>query len=336
MDEIATGRARRSGKPARPRPGPRGADRFRRAMRPLWGLALLAFLAPGAACSTDSPRSDAVSAAAQVPARGQILRRTLRTDPSQEYLMYLPAHSGPGTAIFVTVHGISRNVEEHAELFAPWAEEHGVVLVAPRFTEQRNPGYQRLDAEGPGLRADLALNAILKDVAATTGADDRRFYLFGYSGGAQFAHRYALAHPERVIRAVIGAAGWYTFPDEHTPYPYGLGPSAERPAVPFDPDRFLRVPFTVIVGGEDTEGGESLRRNEFVDHQQGTTRRERGRKWVAAMNDAARKRGLPPPASYEEAAGVRHSFRQFMQEGDLGDRVFGVMFGSAQAAEGVR
>src|SRR5262245_62646255 len=36
----------------------------------------------------------------------------------------------------LSVHGISRNADEHAGLFAPYASAYGVVLVAPCFTKE--------------------------------------------------------------------------------------------------------------------------------------------------------------------------------------------------------
>jgi hypothetical protein len=77
---------------------------------------------------------------------------------------------------------------------------------------------------------------------------------------------------------------------------------------------------------------ENFRRDELLDAQQGTTRRERARRWVEAMNQAARQRGLAPPASYHEVAGIEHSFRQFMTAGDLGERVFAALFGASSPA----
>lgn len=302
---------------------------LRWAKRQLLWIALAAALVPAAACLDAPPRASVTVAVSGDLVRGQVLHRSLRADPTQKYLLYVPRHARPGAPILVTVHGISRNVDEHAGLFAPYAEEHGVVLVAPYFTEERNEGYQRLDAGRSGRRADQTLDAIVSEVAAATGAEGRKFRLFGFSGGAQFTHRYVLAHPERVVRAALGAAGWYTFPDPRTPYPYGLGASRERSGLHFDPARFLRVPVAVFVGGDDTERGENLRQNPQVDRQQGVTRRERARRWVNAMNQAARSRGLPPPASYHEVAGIEHSFRQFMKEGDLGERVFATLFASS-------
>jgi len=54
-------------------------------------------------------------------ATGQVLHMTLRSNPDQQYLLYLPTTGAKDAPIFVTVHGVSRNVEEHAARFAPYA-----------------------------------------------------------------------------------------------------------------------------------------------------------------------------------------------------------------------
>jgi pimeloyl-ACP methyl ester carboxylesterase len=287
----------------------------------------------GVAALGVEPRGDARASApamqkaeaAPLPAQ-QILRRALRANPAQEYFLYIPSRGARGAPLFVAVHGISRNAKEHATLFAPYAEKHGVVLLAPYFTERQHGDYQRLGRAGHGPRADLALDGMVAEVAELTGASVERLYLFGFSGGAQFAHRYAMAHPERVARAVVGAAGWYTFPDPQTPYPYGIGPDPDLANVRFEPDKFLRVPIAVMVGEKDVTD-ENLRRNPEVDRQQGVTRLERARNWVEAMREAAAARRLEPLVTYESVPGIRHSFNQFMMEGELGDRVFLALFG---------
>jgi pimeloyl-ACP methyl ester carboxylesterase len=167
-------------------------------------------------------------------------------------------------------------------------------------------------------------------VGELTGATTTKIYLFGFSGGAQFAHRYAMAHPERIERVVVAAAGWYTFPDDAVAYPYGIGPSPDFADVRFDPDRFLRLPIAVFVGADDV-GDDNVRRNPDVDRQQGVTRLERGRNWVAAMRSAAAVRRIEPRIEFESVAGIHHSFAQFMREGRLGDRVFAALFGPAPA-----
>ena len=118
--------------------------------------------------------------------------------------------------------------------FAYFAERYGVILVAPLFPKDRFCDYQRLGREGRGERADHALNRILAEVRLLTGTDINRLYMFGYSGGGQFVHRYALAYPERMARIVIAAAGWYTFPDQNVNYPRGIKKAKGLPDIHFE------------------------------------------------------------------------------------------------------
>jgi len=289
--------------------------------------------APDFAESQSESQADPQAAPAEALPRQQVLRRALRSDTSQQYLLYLPAHIAAGEPVFVTVHGISRNVDEHATMFAPFAEARGVVLIAPSFTEADNEDYQRVGRGESGKRSDQALNDILDEVHALTGVDTHRYTLFGFSGGAQFAHRYLMAHPRRIERAALGAPGWYLFPDPRKPYPYGLGPSADSPGVHFDPEHFLRVPVTVFVGADDV-GDVNLRVNPEVNRQQGLTRVQRAKRWTAAMRHAAELQGLKPRVRCEVVPGIGHSFADFMQKGQLGERVFGFLYGDAPRAPG--
>jgi poly(3-hydroxybutyrate) depolymerase len=275
---------------------------------------------PGGALATPETRS------VDLP-RQQVLLRTLQSDPQQEYFLYVPSRGAVDARIFVAVHGTSRNAEEHARLFSPFAERYGVVLVAPYFPEKVFDDYQRLGRSGRGRRSDLALDAIVDEVADLTGARNKNIYLFGFSGGAQFAHRYTMAHPDHVARAAVASAGWYTFPDPGTTYPYGIRPDGKLNGVVFDPEQFLRVPIAVFVGEADTTS-HNMRQNEQVDRQQGLTRLERARNWAAAMRKAAAELALEPRIEYTQVPRIHHSFRQFMEEGDLGPRVFTALFGT--------
>lgn len=257
--------------------------------------------------------------------RMQVLRRVLQEDPEQEYFVYVPSAGGQGSPLFVAVHGVARNASEQARLFAPYAERLGVVLVAPAFSGDQHDDYQRLGREGRGARADLALDAIVEEIAWLTGAAVGQIHLFGYSGGAQFAHRYVMAYPQRVARAVIASAGWYTFPDPRHRFPYGIRPSRDLPRVRFDPEEFLRVPMAVLVGDLDTTD-DGLRRTKRVDRQQGTTRVERAQNWVEAMRAAAEAHHLPCLVSLGMIAGGDHSFRDLMKTGQLGERVVAALF----------
>jgi pimeloyl-ACP methyl ester carboxylesterase len=258
---------------------------------------------------------------------GTVVLCTLAHDPAQQYFLYMPHSASNHAPLFVTVHGVSRNAKEHARRFAPFAERYGVVLVAPLFPPERFPDYQQLGRNGHSLRADAVLDAIVAEVGALTGANTDKLFLFGYSGGGQFVHRYTLAHPERVAKVAVGAAGWYTFPDPAARYPRGLKLTKNFSDLHFDPKQFLTIPAAVFVGERDVHRGSELRKTEKTDDQQGATRLERARHWVEAMTTAARAAQLDTPYDFEILPRSGHSFRRSMKRGDMGTRVFDFLFG---------
>jgi poly(3-hydroxybutyrate) depolymerase len=252
--------------------------------------------------------------------RGRIVLRALASDPTQEYLLYVPEAAAPDAPMMVAVHGMSGNAPKHAAVFSPLCDELGMVMLTPIFTNDRHRDFQRLGRKGRGHRSDLLLHRLLAEAASLSGADPAQINLVGFSAGAQFAHRYAMVHPGRVARAVVVAAGWYTFPDHRERYPYGIRPARELEGVSFDPEAFLRVPIDVLVGGLDTTTAK-LRSTERTIAQQGRTRIERARNWVEAMRAAATKHGLEPLVTLTEVEGVGHSFTEFSEQGNLAELV---------------
>jgi len=259
---------------------------------------------------------------------GQVLERTLGHGSKARYFLYVPQSAAAHPPLFVTVHGISRNAREHARLFAPLAELYGVVVLAPLFPAQTHDDYQRLGRKDDSEHAGRVLEAMVDDVGKLTGAKAEHFFLFGYSGGGQFAHRYAMSHPERISAYAVGAAGWYTFPDHRLTYPHGLKPCKSRPNMKLVPKRFLAIPAMVLVGERDTRLDTALRKTSKVNGQQGTSRLERGRRWVAAMRQTAQDQGLKGSFDFIALPDCGHSFMQCMQRGNMGGVVFDHLFGS--------
>ena len=269
-----------------------------------------------------NPRGRAVPALES----GKVIRRRLGGRTGQRYYLYIPKTAGKRPPLLVSVHGVSRNARQHAELLAPMAERYGVVLLAPLFSKKRFPDYQRLGRAGRGPRADLALNRIIGEVLNLTDVDTSRLYLFGYSGGGQFAHRYAMAHPESVAGVVIGAAGWYTLPRDDTSFPHGVGLCRDLPSLRFDTGRFLRIPMTVVIGDQDTDRDPELNQSKKVDLLQGRNRLERALTWVKTMNLVARSHGLPGHYRLEVIPGVSHSFAQGVAQGAMHRKIFAHLF----------
>ncbi|MFI5320823.1 MAG: hypothetical protein ACHQ6V_14705 [Myxococcota bacterium] len=251
--------------------------------------------------------------------RGRVLRARTRDDLALEYATYCPASARDDAPLLVAVHGYSRNAAEQAERFAPLCEAAGVVLAAPHFDASRYADYQRLG--GRVARADHALDAMLGELRESLGMLLGRVALFGFSGGGQFAHRLALAHPKRFTSVAVAAPGWFTFPTREHAYPLGTRGARKKLGVRMRPEAFLRVPILVAVGEhDDDERAENLRRGRLLDAQQGASRLERATRWVSAMRAAAAAHGCAPQVRLALIPNAAHSFADCMDNG-LGELV---------------
>lgn len=233
-----------------------------------------------------------------------------------DYLSYLPDNVDRDLAPIVFVHGYSRRVHEQVEVLHRLADATRRALIAPHFTRELHPRYQRLGKGSDGQRADHYFDACLAAAGQRLGVSTKRVMLLGYSGGAQFCHRWAMTRPERVEHLIAVAAGWYTFPNPDLAFPYGLATAGRLRRVSLDPASFLTVPTTVLVGAEDRDSV-NLRRSPRIDAQQGDTRVERARRWVLAMRMAARLYRVDANIAYQEVPGIDHDFDNFVARGHL-------------------
>lgn len=251
--------------------------------------------------------------------RGRVVLRILPGLSGGKCYVYLPRSWQPGGPVLAAVHGISRNAREQALLFAGWAERHGFAVVAPLFARDGYRDYQRLGIEARGQRADEFFIRVLGTFADWAGAPVEKVNLFGYSGGGQFAHRFALLHPERVAGLALGAPGWYTLPDERRAFPLGVAdfPDERQP----DLAAWLALPMIVLVGSEDNQRDPALRQSPRLDRLQGLTRIERGQRFVAKTLAVARKRGLAARVEFTLLPGVGHSFEAAMTAGALPEKI---------------
>jgi len=237
------------------------------------------------------------------------------------YYLHLPPRPVEATGMLVAVHGISRNAREQVHAFGARAARLGLVTVAPVFTRERFPGYQRLGHSRHGVVSfpHVALESMLEEVADATGADSARTFMFGFSGGAQFVHRYAMRYPQRLRAVALSSAGWYTFPDVEQPFPRGLG--ATPLAQGLDPARFLRVPTLVLVGERDDRRDLSLNTTRAIDLQQGRDRVERARRWTGAMHSLARRTGIDARLDLALMPRCGHDFGGCVRDGALVEQV---------------
>lgn len=218
----------------------------------------------------------------------------------------------------VAIHGVRRGARAQAELLAERAASLGRTVIAPIFDVDNWPHYQQVVRK---QRADLALISLMTELRRAGIWGTRTFDLAGYSGGAQYAHRFAMLYPCLLSRLTVASAGWYTFPDS-TPFPYGLGASNELaddrgPQFTARLDQFLRLPIQVCVGAKDNVPDRNTRSGRKIDRQQGKDRLTRAKRWVASLSQAASKRGIAPCVTLSILPGCGHNFRLCVQQGEL-------------------
>lgn len=255
---------------------------------------------------------------------GEVIKCRLHENKKQRYYLYVPTHVKNSVPLMVSVHGISRNARTHARCFAHFAEHYGVIILAPLFDKKSYPSYQRLGIKGE--RPDIALQQMIKEVTSLTGVDNKNIYLFGYSGGGQFVHRFAMAYPHNIAAIAIGAAGWYTFPSANQRFPYGIGCHHKLPDLSFQLDEFLRIPTYVLVGEQDTARDAALRKTRRLDKTQGKNRFERGQRWISSMQNLANSRNLKTEYRFIALADADHSFSRCDKHGGMTKRVFQCLF----------
>ncbi|MGF1659689.1 MAG: hypothetical protein ACFCUS_09685 [Rubrimonas sp.] len=243
-----------------------------------------------------------------------LVHRPGRGSRALDCWLALPADPAPGARPLVAVHGIGRGAREQAEAYAARAAAEGRIVVAPLFDERRWTGYQRAVAP---RRADLALLALLADLEGEGLIGAGPVDLAGFSGGAQFGHRFAMLYPHRLRRLSVCAAGWWTTPDAATAFPYGLG-GAWGARLEAGLDRFLGLEIAVSVGAGDDQPDAATRSTPALDAAQGPDRAARARAWTEALRAEAARRGLAEPRlTLDLLPGCGHDFAACAQAGLL-------------------
>jgi dienelactone hydrolase len=177
-----------------------------------------------------------------------------------------------------------------ASALAKAADRHNWVLAGPTISygDWLNPeSVAREDAV-----ILQRLHATIKSMPALTGRRLKpQVRLFGFSRGAQIAHRYALAYPEDVSSVVAYSAGTYTLPmasadidldgnPDTLLFPYGIADLGTRIGHPVDRVQVRQVRFLIGVGANDNRPGDVPRQ---WDRYVGKSRVERAQQFHSVL-----------------------------------------------------
>lgn len=252
------------------------------------------------------------------------------------YVQYVPKSVNKTSTLLVVCHGMfgSGDAEDAAkgaiDDWLAFGEKHKLIVVAPIFDNENYAcskpgafgGYRTLTGRIVG--ADVFLHEIVERYEKMNPEYDGRFFIFGHSAGAQFANRYVVRHPKRVLGALISSPAWFSFPDENQRWAEGMGArkgkfkwgdTDERINVDVapDPQTWLdasKIPITVIVGELDTD--------ELKDT--GKTHVSQAKDWVQQMNSFAASRNVTSQIKLKVVDGVGHNYGKLTRAGmkDLG------------------
>jgi len=261
-------------------------------------------------------------------AREEVLQFQVGGLSSQTYRIFIPNNCtfNSNSNVLVCIHGISRKSKEQIRLLRKDAKENSTILIAPLFDSHSHPSYQRHKIGLDGERSDQVLNNIIADVEQRFDLRIEQFNLFGFSGGAQYAHRYALRYPKKISKLICCAAGWYSFPDSQLAFPYGIAANNDLKFM-LDPadeqlEEFLNIPITIAVGEYDKHPDPSINRTKKVNKQQGFNRIERAARWANALLEQGERLGLKPQLRFVLLPQSSHSFTECVSYGRLSSYIF--------------
>jgi len=164
--------------------------------------------------------------------------------------------------ILIAVHDSDRDCFRTRDVFTPLALQQDLSVLAPHFpcraiTPSIADGYKFLCEPGANY-VDL-LEAMLHTFAAARPFDRSRVFLFGFSGGGQFAHRYGLVAASRLAGVVIASPGSVTLLDETLPWWPGVAGIERVVGRPVDRRGLDGLPMHFIVGSNDLIEGMARR-----------------------------------------------------------------------------
>lgn len=183
-----------------------------------------------------------------------------RMDQRFSWCCYMPSGYDPAGKtvhpLAVLVHGSLRDADILRDEFIDFAEEQQCVLLAPLFPAGiHDPedlhNYKHMIYHG--IRYDLVLLDMIEELAARYRVRRDRVLMHGFSGGAQFAHRFLYLHPGRLRAVSIGAPGTVTLPDDSASWWVGIKGMEEIFGQRFDVEAMRRVAVQLVVGDADIE-----------------------------------------------------------------------------------
>lgn len=197
-------------------------------------------------------------------------------DQRFSYCVYVPASADwSGTRkspLVVIVHGSRRMAQQERDAYKDFAERHGATVLAPLFpigvgSPDNTEGYKLLRYDG--IEYDRILLAMIDEAAKVYPIDASRFFIHGFSGGGQFAHRFFYLHPRRCRAVSVGAPGNVTLIDDRRSWWVGTSDIDKLTGSALDLTALRTVPVHLVIGALDSDPDDVLTRRDSRHYREG-------------------------------------------------------------------
>jgi predicted esterase len=198
--------------------------------------------------------------------------------------LYLPStlDTDRPIPVLLALHGMGGNGARIEERLAGCAEQNGWLLIAPSmaYRDYMDPDQVRLDEQQDLPRVRNLVATVEARLSEQGLHFEERLLVYGFSRGAQLAHRFALFYPDLVAGIASLSAGSYTLPRPELAFPFGVADLTTYAGHPFDAQSLTGKPFWIGVGADDVQPEQVPRRwDPFI----GSTRVERARRFSEAL-----------------------------------------------------
>ena len=246
----------------------------------------------------------------------------------KELYVHLPPQASPQKPlrVLLVLHGMGGNGEIFSQNLLRDADRNNWLVIAPTFQYQNYLDPKQL------MDDDLQFT---KRILDTLDVLPKRLNLqlrqhiliYGFSRGAQLAHRFAYFYPDRVESVVTLSAGAYTLPAEKQttdkgsqiiPFPYGIGDLQEWLGQPVNWQALKKISFWIGVGAQDDQASDVSR---AFDQYGGKTRIERAKTFQQALQSVGIDTHLTifPDSTHEVTSQMRVSALQFLRDDEVAD-----------------